>query len=61
MAKHAQLGRVLRFVGRDFLDFLMHQKKWWLTALILTLAFFLGFIAMNEPRGVRPIIYDSQF
>jgi hypothetical protein len=55
----AKLVRFLQFVGRDFLDFLIHQKRWWLTALLLTLAAFIGLIVLTEPQGVRPIIYDQ--
>ena len=61
MAKQSKLGRALRFLGRDFVDFLMNQKKWWLTALLLTLAFFFGLVVLNEPQGVRPMVYDRQF
>ena len=61
MAMESKLGQLLRFVGRDFIDFLLNQKKWWLTALLLTLAFFLGMIVLTEPKGVRPIVYDTEF
>lgn len=61
MAKQPKVGGLLRFVGRDFIDFLMNQKKWWLTALLLTLAFFLALVFLNEPKSVRPIVYDPGF
>jgi hypothetical protein len=61
VAMALKLGGLIRFVARDFLDFVLHQKKWWVTALILTLAVFVGFVLMNEPRGVRPLIYNFEF
>ena len=61
MATLSKVGQFLRFVAHDFIDFVLNQKKWWLTALLVTLAFFLGMIVLTEPKGARPIVYDSQF
>lgn len=60
MPKRSRLGDTLKFVVRDFADFVLNQKKWWLTALLLTLALFIGLVLMNEPQGVRPIIYSLE-
>ena len=50
---------LVRFVARDFIDFVVHQKKWWLTGLLLVIAAFVALAFFNEPRPVRPIIYTD--
>ena len=61
MASHSKLGRLLAYIAHDFIDFIINQKKWWLTALLLTLALFAALIVSNRPTGVRPIVYDTDF
>jgi hypothetical protein len=41
---------------REFLDFLAHNKKWWLTPIILTLLL-LGLIILFSGTGAAPFIY----
>jgi hypothetical protein len=41
---------------REFLDFLLHNKKWWLTPIILVLLV-LGLLVMLGGTGAAPFIY----
>ena len=40
----------------EFIDFLIHNKKWWLTPIILVLLLF-GVLVMLGGSGVAPFIY----
>ena len=40
----------------EFLDFLLHNKKWWLTPIILVLLL-VGLLAVFAATGVAPFIY----
>ena len=41
---------------REFLDFLLHNKKWWLTPIILVLLV-LGLLIILGGTGAAPFIY----
>jgi hypothetical protein len=43
-------------LAAEFLDFLLHNKKWWLIPIIVMLLF-LGLIAMLGGTGAAPFIY----
>ena len=51
--------KMIEFVARDFADFVLHHKKWWVTMLIIVVAVMIGMVLMNEQRGVRPLIYTT--
>jgi hypothetical protein len=51
--------RLLGFVVHDFVDFILHGKRWWVTAMIVTLVVFALLILSNEHHAVRPIIYTE--
>ena len=40
----------------EFTDFLLHNKKWWLTPIILVLLVFSVFIALTS-SAIAPFIY----
>lgn len=40
----------------EFLSFILHNKKWWLTPIILVLIA-IGFLAVLGGSGVAPFIY----
>ncbi|MGA2018618.1 MAG: DUF5989 family protein [Opitutaceae bacterium] len=40
----------------EFLGFLLHNKKWWLTPIIIMLIL-VGFLAVLGGSGVAPFIY----
>jgi hypothetical protein len=40
----------------EFLDFLLHNKKWWLAPIIVVLLF-VGLIAVLGGTGAAPFIY----
>ena len=43
--------------GRQFLQFLLHNKKWWLTPIIVVLLV-LGALVLLGGTGVAPFIYS---
>ena len=51
MADEAPPGLVAEFV-----DFLLHNKKWWLTPIILVILLF-GALVLLSGSGVLPFIY----
>jgi hypothetical protein len=40
----------------EFVDFLLHNKKWWLTPIILVLLL-VGLLVVIGASGVGPLIY----
>lgn len=50
-AQGKQRGAVAEFLG-----FVLHNKKWWLTPIILVLIV-VGFLAVLGGSGVAPFIY----
>jgi hypothetical protein len=43
-------------LAREFLDFLLHNKKWWLTPILLMLLA-IGLLALAAGTGAGPFIY----
>ena len=43
-------------MAAEFFDFLLHNKKWWLTPIIILLLL-LGLIAVLGSTGAAPFIY----
>ena len=43
-------------IVREFWDFLKHNKKWWLTPIILSLLL-IALIAISAGSGAAPFIY----
>ena len=43
-------------LAREFLDFLRHNKKWWLTPILLVLLA-IGLLALAAGTGAGPFIY----
>ena len=44
-------------LAREFVDFIIHNKLWWMTPIILVLALMVGFILFAESAPVLPFIY----
>jgi hypothetical protein len=44
-------------LAREFLDFIVHNKAWWMTPIILVLALMVAFILFAESSPVLPFIY----
>jgi hypothetical protein len=40
----------------EFIDFLLHNKKWWLSPIILVLLL-LGLLVLLSGSGIAPFIY----
>lgn len=51
-----QAGRKRGNILREFLDFLRHNKKWWLLPIILILLL-LGLIVMLSGTALAPFLY----
>jgi hypothetical protein len=41
----------------DFWDFLVHEKLWWMTPIIVVLLLMVGFIIVFEAAPILPVIY----
>lgn len=41
----------------DFVDFVKHEKRWWLGMIIVVLGALGAFIVMTESRALIPYIY----
>ncbi len=46
-----------RGIVREFADFIIHNKLWWMTPIIIVLALMVGFILFAESSPVLPFIY----
>ncbi len=44
-------------IAREFVDFIIHNKLWWMTPIIVVLALMVGFILFAESSPVLPFIY----
>lgn len=44
---------------RDFVDFLLHEKAWWLTPIIVVLLAMVSFILFAESAPILPFIYTG--
>ena len=42
---------------RELADFIVHNKAWWMTPIILVLAIMVAFIIFAETSPVLPFIY----
>ncbi len=51
-----QAEQASRSLVREFWDFLRHNKKWWLTPIILVLLF-VGVFLILASTGLAPFIY----
>lgn len=47
-------------LGAEFVDFLLHNKLWWMTPIAIVLAVLIGFILYAESSPVIPFIYTVQ-
>jgi hypothetical protein len=46
-----------RGIARDFVEFLLHNKKWWVTPIIIVLLLMAVLIALSG-TGAAPFIYS---
>ena len=44
-------------LAQEFFDFIRYNKAWWMTPIILVLAFMVGFILLAESSPILPFIY----
>lgn len=44
-------------LAREFMDFIIHNKLWWMTPIVIVLALMVGFILFAESSPVLPFIY----
>ncbi|MCB9764889.1 MAG: hypothetical protein H6739_34250 [Alphaproteobacteria bacterium] len=42
---------------REFMDFIIHEKAWWMTPIIIVLVAMVAFILYAEASPVLPFIY----
>ncbi len=55
--KPAELPTENRGLFREFLDFIVHEKAWWMTPIVIVLILMIGFILWAEASPVLPFIY----
>lgn len=46
-----------RGIAREFMDFIVHNKAWWMTPIIVVLALLVALILFAESSPVLPFIY----
>lgn len=51
------IPNVRRGIAREFLDFIVHNKIWWMTPIIVVLALLVALILFAENSPVIPFIY----
>ena len=44
-------------LAEEFINFIRYNKAWWMTPIILVLAFMVGFILLAESSPILPFIY----
>ena len=44
-------------LAREFADFIIHNKAWWMASIIIVLALMVAFILFAETSPVLPFIY----
>lgn len=52
-----RLPEAPRGLAAEFVDFLIHEKVWWMTPIILVLVAMVAFILFAEAAPVLPFIY----
>ena len=57
MSDDLQIPNESRGLAREFLDFIVHNKAWWMTPIILVLGLMVGFILLTESSPLLPWIY----
>lgn len=46
-----------RGIVAEFIDFLLHEKVWWMTPIIVVILLMVAFILFAESSPVLPFIY----
>jgi len=57
MADTPQLPQAKKSLLADFWDFIVHEKIWWMTPIIIVLVLMVAFILFAEASPVLPFIY----
>ncbi|MCB9780080.1 MAG: hypothetical protein H6742_16055 [Alphaproteobacteria bacterium] len=52
-----QIPNERQSLAREFADFIVHNKAWWMTPIVIVLALMVGFILFAESSPVLPFIY----
>ena len=52
-----QLPSENRGLAREFMDFIIHEKAWWMTPIVIVLVLMVAFILWAEASPVLPFIY----
>lgn len=42
---------------KEFIDFIIHNKAWWMTPIVIILMLMVGFILLVDSSPVLPFIY----
>ena len=53
----SQIPNENKGLAQEFFDFIVHNKLWWMTPIVLVLALMVAFILFAETSPVLPFIY----
>ena len=53
----SQIPKEEKGIVGEFLDFIVHNKAWWMTPIILVLLIMVGFIIFFDSSPLIPFIY----
>ena len=53
----SQIPNENKNLAQEFFDFIVHNKVWWMTPIVLVLALMVAFILFAETSPVLPFIY----
>lgn len=53
----SEINKENKGLVREFADFIVYNKAWWMTPIILVLAIMVAFILFAETSPVLPFIY----
>ena len=59
MAEEDQLPKPNKGILAEFWDFILHEKVWWMTPLVVFLLIMVGFITL-APNGIVGLVRDRR-
>jgi hypothetical protein len=53
----SQIPNEQKSLVAEFIDFIVHNKVWWMTPIVIVLILMVGFIIFMESSPILPFIY----
>lgn len=57
MSNEPQIPNENKSLAGEFLDFIIHNKAWWMTPIVLVLILMVAFIFFLDSSPILPFIY----